>query len=445
MALPSLLIACGRAAPMECGLPRSLGWQPVVADVARSDGASARWDVQGDATLGDESGCASQPCVTWTGAGAVETRLVLTPGQSHTLNARITSHLGVVVAVLEEGDDGVLTPVASTAAASGNVDLAWEFALPDAGARAVLTFDGGGGGVTIQDFAVTTSAWTTTDAVPAAVLRLGVLLQVDPGLAIDRLPDRVANEIAVLDGLSGGLATHGFGLTVLADEGFVATLALQRPELVPAVEWGARPGPQTDADELAASFAAMHAVVAAAGGTMVVLGGGFDAGPEAWSKVQAAGASALTDFTDRAGGWALDAAYESPWTPPDGTGNADPVAFTVDDPEGPLPYLPVVPVREVDPVRLPGFVGSVLGQEAAHARPGWVNGTFLVVRPDDLGDLDLPDFGDANALPTGLGAWDSAFSDVVDPLLASGAVVPTGPAAFAGDFAAWASGGCPTE
>jgi hypothetical protein len=432
-----LLLACARQAPPACPSPRVEAWSPVLDDEVRLDGASATWTGEG---LGDCDGC-----VEVTGPGSASASFVANRGIPHRLVGTVTSTAGARVFVRQETGSGGIAEVAAAVLQAGqaSVELGFDFTQPGESGSVVLEVDEGV--ATLEDWALTNEVWADVEADPAAPLLVGFLIHVERDGAFLASPERWRYRADVIEGLAEVFAPHGAILTVQPDVSFVRAAEELEPGWLGdltarnvAYSVHVHAEDEGSAQDVGDAVATARASYAMAGLRVTDMNGGFGTGP--WGLVSREGIASVSAFKDPDTQAGTETSTTTPWRPPDGAGEADPDAFLVHDADGPVLYLPGSPTREVEHARMPSFARRQLSQALAHTRAGFVNTWYFVLHVDNFVPEDEEDrepyFTDGRFLAD-LAEYDRLLTEVLDPLVASGAVEHASPDSMAARALEW--------
>jgi hypothetical protein len=417
-----LLLACARGEPPACPAPRLEGFAPAVEQVTRLDASNAVWEGTG---LG-----ACDGCVEVTGPGSASASFVVNRGVAHRFVGTVTSTAGARLFVRQETGGGPTVDVAGAILDAGQtpVDLDFTFTQPGESGEIVLEVDEGV--ATLDTWALSYEAWEEVEAEPAAPVMVAFLIHVERDGSFTESPDRWTYRAEVIERLADVFAPHGAVLTAQPDESFVRAAGKLAPGwlgdlTVRNVAYSVHVHAEDEgsAQDVGDAVSTARASYASAGLHVTDMNGGFGTGP--WALVAREGIVSVSAFKDPDTQAGLDLAYTTPWRPPDGSGEADPTLFATHDPDGPVLYLPSAPTREVEHARMGEHVRRQMSQVLAHARAGFVNTWSFVLHvdnfvPDDEEDRDAY-FTDGR-FEADLDAYDALLTDVLDPLVAAGAV-----------------------
>ncbi len=429
-------------------------WDPVLEPDVRADVTTRGWTSIGGATVDDSADCDGSPCLSLTGDGAAALALKLNRGVPHTLSGTLVTDAAATVAVTHTSTDGPVRTLAEvTIPAGGDGAFSLPFVLETAGPDVTVTVTlDAPGTATLRDLLLVGERWAASADPPGGAVRLGVLVHVedDPNFLVEA--DRWQLRATLLAGLSGTLAAHGARLGIQADATFIRGAALWDPDWIAArtaegAGFSVHIHDEDSPNGVEPAIRDGRVALREAGVPTTDLNGGFGEAP--WLDARLAGVTSLTAFKDPTTQLGLPHVQVQPWLVADGAGTADPEAFLLHDPEGPLLYLPGHDVREVEHARFPETAAHTLSQVLAHARDGYVNAWYWVLHVDGFGpSTDDPDALAAYLSGAGfaadLAAYDAFLTDTTDPLVASGSIVYDTPVGMATAWKDW-NAACNTD
>ncbi len=430
-----LLIGCEREDAAPCAIPAQDPWAPALEIEVRLDADSADWTPAGAATVDPAvtDGCAAPPCIVATGPGGATLTLALNRGTPYTLGGSVTLSAAGHLAITQRMLDGSARTLLDRPVDAGTTLLDDPFALAGAGAQVSVTLTlADGGSAALGDLQILGERWAASADGPASLgadsaVRLGFLMHVEdhPSFLTDEVLWR--RRARIFEGVSATLAAHGARLTIQADATFVRGAAIWDPDWIAArtaegVDWSVHIHDE-DAESAGVEQAIRDGRTALrdAGIRTSDLNGGFGSAP--WLAARLAGMSSLSAYKNPETQGGLPLVQLQPWRPSEGVGASDPAAFLLDDPEGPLLYLPGFDVREVDHARFPTTAGQALSQVMAHAQDDALNVWYYVLHVDGFGPAEEA----ALELWLGDGSLDAALvpyaeflTTVTDPFVAEG-------------------------
>jgi hypothetical protein len=281
------------------------------------------------------------------------------------------------------------------------------------------------GTTSLTGFGLTIDDWAEVDTPAPGTLNLGFLIHIEADAAFATDEVKWSRKAAIIAGLADVFAANGAVLTVQADASFVRGAAVWDPAFVDraGLDWSLHIHPAEDGSDLERVTREGRVALDELGVWATDLNGGFGLGK--WSTVAGVGITTVSAFKDAATQTGLPIATTRPWRLAPDASNADVEAFLVEDPEGPVVYLPGSPTSEVDHARFPDHARRVLTQARAHTTDGLYDTWYFVFHVDDFGPSD-PDAFDAwlesGALDATLAPYDDLLASLDDPFVGATAM-----------------------
>lgn len=377
------LLAC---TPPPCERPGTDAWEPETIEVS----------VPG--TWSEEASTPCDGCVDIVNDATLT--FVANRGVTHHLRGTASTPARVQVADLD-------TEV------SGSFDLTFAPLVDDPQATLII------GPTSITGLSLTRDDWAEVSDPASGTLNLGFLIHIeaDPGFVSDEA--KWTRKARVIAGLADVFAANGAVLTVQADASFVRGAAAWDPTLIDrgGLDWSIHIHPAEDGSDLERVTREGRVALDELGVFATDLNGGFGLGK--WRTVANIGITTVSAFKDADTQTGLPVATTRPWRLGPDASNADLDAFLVDDPEGPVVYLPGSPTSEIDHTRFPDHARRVLTQARAHTTDGLYDTWYFVLHVDDFGPSD-PDALDVwldEALPAALEPYDQLLAGLDDPFV----------------------------
>ena len=432
-----VLLAC-RPEAVICLGERSSPFVPVEEEELRATEAELQWEPAEGSEVFEGQVCPEPPCVELRSAGEMSALVSLNREVDNRLRAWVSAEGTSRLELRRERPSGEFDTLVTWELPAGESELDEPFRIEQPGGRTVLVARTEGT-LKIDSPRITSTTWAQVEPSGSEPLRLGFLIHVEREENFSKVEASFQRRAVMLEDLAELLQAAGHRLTVQVDDSFLAGARrwergwFRRMRAL-NVGWSVHlhggGSEESFTEVLDASLAAFEEV----GIRAVDLNGGFDG--SLWATAPDRGVLSLSAYKDAATQSRLAYISTQPWRPPAGSSSLE--EFALDDPEGPLIYLPGAPSREEDPARLAPSWGRVLSQALSQAKADRVNSWYFLLHVNDFGPLPTDDFDAWLAS----GAWEEekkelsiAIQDALAPY--SDRLEPSVPEEMARDYQAW--------
>lgn len=423
MLLLTLLGCKGATDLIVCPGELNPTWAPELEPELRLDQAAAAWVAEDGGVIVQD---ATQ--VRVSGGGAVASTLI-DRGMTYAVRGTVAGglvevrHDGSVLATSGAG------PFELAVTPTENSDTL-EIAVVAEGDEASLT------GLEVEG-----TQWAELALQPQAPLDLAFLIHIEDDRKYEEDEDWWRLRAAVIEGLTRTLHAHGAALTVQADITFIRGAMKWSPTWVDLREAEDTGWSMHLHDESGGLDAFLQAARDARSGFNQAdigardLNGGFGLG--VWDELADVKVESVTAYKDATTQLGLPLVANNPWRLAPDASSADPAAFMVHDPDGPVIYLPGDSNREADPSRFPSYARRALSQVYAHATTTRLNTWYFMLHIDGFGSTQ--DYVDGGGLDADLAWYDQALTELTDPLVTSGDLRYLAAGTMRTDYEKWES------
>ncbi len=431
------LLAC-TPEKVICLGERSSPFVPVEEEEVRAAEADLMWEPAEGSAVVEQQDCPEPPCVELPSAGQMSAFVSLNRDVENRLQAWTWSEGTSRLELRRENNEGVFETLQVWSIAPGPNVLDESFSVDRPGGRSALVAVTDGT-LRIDAPLITSTAWAKVEDSGTEPVRLTFLIHVAREEGMTRVESAFQRRATVLLGIAEMLQSAGHRLTVQADDTLIYGALRWKPVWFDRmrelnVGWSIHlHGGGTD-ESFTEALDASLAAYKEAGITPVDLAGGRDG--SLWSTAPDRGILTLSGYKEAETQAHLDYVSTLPWRPPEGSSSR--AEFAVDDPDGPLIYIPGALGREEDPARMAASWNTILSQAMSHAKADRVNTWYFILHLNDFGPLPTDDMDAWLAS----GAWEeekkvlaASFQQALEPY--ADRLVPSVPEEMARDYIAW--------
>ena len=431
------LLACKPEGAICLG-SRSSAFEPVLEEEVRATEAELQWEAGEGALVAEVQTCPLPPCTELQSAGEMSAFVSLNREVDNHFAAWVWSEGTSRLELRKENSFGEFETLLSWELPAGDSEVDEHFTIDQPGGRTeiVAITDGR---LRVDSPLFTSTTWSTVEDTGTEKLKLGFLIHVERQDSFWREEAAFQRRAVILEDLAELLHGAGQRLTLQVDDSFLSGAQrwesgwLKRMRAL-KVGWSVHLHGGGTEESFTEALDASLAGFEKAGIGVIDLNGGFDG--SLWSTAPDRGILSLTAYKEASTQARLDYVSTQPWRPPEGSSSR--AEFALDDPDGPLIYLPGAPTREDDPVRLAPLLGRVLSQALSQAKYGRVNTWYFLLHINDFGPLPQADFDAWLAS----GAWEEEKAQLavaIEEALApyQDRLEPSVPGEMARDYLAW--------